>query len=487
MAPGEIFDITIFFYCFIGNSFISLSGILLVAATQLLLFILHERIRAYFRDIHFYGQIVGCLVCGLKSSTWPIRKCYVSKIYNKEITHANDVLKTPFFCVFSQLIFGSIVLTLSTVVHIDAIEIIDDPGTTAYQIMNFLCGFSAGFINIIVICHIADNVTKNHRASIATNIPLLLNGMNLLQVLFNDRSHDPDANYFYPLASTVCIVIIIISIILTWFNAYDPVTYFLKFNENAKAKQIFTDSNKGGACLADLQYEVGEIIEMLHDEKANVPANIFSNGNLKTIIVMSLLNLLCFLMYPFCDLLIWEVLPDNSATNSHYITFYIIAVVALSISKIASDLGSRKIIFWMCGIACIVISYFCVNYLVDYDHHSVSVIPFEMKCLVYSYITLFYFGIVPLFYVYSCESFPLLKRNASLACVSIMPTVIFYIIPLCQYFRGSSLSLVFGTMGLVLLLGVLLPNTGRLTLRQSRNKFNSYWENLQPRPTAPAV
>lgn len=38
---------------------------------------------------------------------------------------------------------------------------------------------------------------------------------------------------------------------------------------------------------------------------------------------------------------------------------------------------------------------------------------------------------------------------------------------------------------LVLVLGFSLPETMRLSLRQSRNRCNNYWFLLQPYPTAP--
>lgn len=98
--------------------------------------------------------------------------------------------------------------------HIDTtIEIIDYPGITAYQIMTFLGGIPLGIINIIVICHIADYVTKNYRGSIATNIPLILNGINLLRNFLFSKTRDSRENNFHTVGSIICVVITIISMI----------------------------------------------------------------------------------------------------------------------------------------------------------------------------------------------------------------------------------------------------------------------------------
>lgn len=65
-----------------------------------------------------------------------------------------------------------------------------------YQILKTISGFSFGFIENILICHIADNVTKHHRGCVALNISLYLIALpsilslgdfNIILHYFSDR------------------------------------------------------------------------------------------------------------------------------------------------------------------------------------------------------------------------------------------------------------------------------------------------------------
>lgn len=367
-------------------------------------------------------------------------------------------------------------------------------------------GCSIGFIDIILICHIADNVTKNYRGSAAANIPLISFVISL-------TSNVP---------SNFKILLVIVLSMLTWFITSDPVTYFLKSNDNFKAEQIFKNSNKGAASRTVLQSEIGEVIETFQEEKTNDSAgylNIFGNGNWKPIGVLSLLGILLVVAMKILELLFvhsfaniekwiqngkgspsinyWIQIEEGSPFINYYYYFLLIIIVTLIISKLVSDVVGRKILFWIGGIGCIVSSLFYVinstitNFNADYEPNPImeNLIAFGFYISVHL--------LMPLLYIYECESFPLSKRNASLACVSIARIGVELIVQNFDEFFNSEIrhplrkhhvrylwAWVIGILILVPVVGCFLPETKRLTLRQSRNKFNNYWERRQPQPNA---
>lgn len=367
-------------------------------------------------------------------------------------------------------------------------KIIEYTGYNLRELRFCTYGCSIVFIDIILICHIADNVTKNYRGSIAANIPIFSFGIGCFLNFTNEAP------------SIFKILLVIVLSISTWFITSDPVTYFLKSNDNFKAEQIFKNSNKGGASRTDLQSEIGEMIETFQEEKTNDSGfylNIFSNGNWKPIGVMSLLGILLVVAMKIQEFL-WNdyfVILGLKST-SIYDYYYMIVFVSLIISKFVSDVVGRKILFWIGGIGCIVSSLFYVIDLtmIKYADYKPSLIM--MNGIAYCFFISLWL-LTPLVYIYQCESFPLSKRNASLAFVSIARISfellidnfsIFFSNPIQSLLREHALHFVWtwviGILILVPVVGICLPETKRLTLRQSRNKFNNYWERRQPQPNA---
>lgn len=377
------------------------------------------------------------------------------------------------------MFFGTIIAIISTIMLLlnsEAIKLSEYSETVLIQTMYLACAFSTGFLNIVVICHIADNVTKNYRGSIATNIPIGIYGLSFFADI---KCFDVIIFDTLALVPVITIVLSVIGIVLTYSFTYDPVTYLLQFNGRTKAEQVFQHSNKDSAAPTDLQSEIDEIIKATQEEinsGLRCYLNVFSIGNWKPLATISLLFILQMLGFK----IVIKIILQNRTDEMVSTTYLVINTAVLVLSKFLIDKIGRKPLFWISGLGLIIASFVRVSQGGYSDDESTKLKIF-LPCLANASLWL---GITPLTYVYLCESFPLTKRNMSMAFVAIVNLGLFKILPwivIVENVWCSTLTM----LVLVAFVGCSLPETKRLSLRQSRNRCNNFWQFMQPYPTAP--
>lgn len=381
------------------------------------------------------------------------------------------------------MFFGTITAIISIILLLlnsETIELSEYSETVANQAMYFVCEFSFGFLNIVVICHIADNVTKNYRGSIATNIPIGIYGLSCFAKFI---SFEVAVFNTLTLVPVITILLSVISIVLTYNFTYDPVTYLLQFNGRTKAEQIYQNSNKDSATPTDLQSEIDEMVKAIQEENNSglrCYLDVFSIGNWKPVAMISLL----FILHALAFQIVIRIILENLSPIISSTAYQICNIAALVSSKFLMDWIGRKVLFWISGFGLIIASF--VPILQDMDYENENILENNngkilLSCLANASLWL---GITPLTYVYLCESFSLTKRNMSMAYVIIVSLVLNMIVPWNAIVDNLWCSAI-AMLVMVLGVGFSLPETKRLSLRQSRNRCNNCWLYIQPYPTAP--
>lgn len=340
-----------------------------------------------------------------------------------------------------------------------------------YQIFKTISGFSFGFIENVLIFHIADNVTKHHRGCVVLNISLYLIALPSILSLV-------DFNMF------IISAIAIASIVLAWFYCRNPMTYHLKFNRKFEAEQVFIETNrKSGEDSVHLRNEIEEMKNSFHEENNSVQnmrcyLDVFSDGNWRPMISMSLLWLLSAMVSFLSDAFF-----SISSHNNNYSRLMLIQVLALLISKMSIDKIGRKPLFIISSVGSILIALIQIILVQCLDVAAMNDISWAMHQV---FLFTFHLGVEPLTIVYACEAFPLSKRNISLAIVNIVQYSASAMM-IWTYAYRNFVSLIVINSVLALFLIFRLPETKQFSLGQTRNRFNNHYENFQPSPTAPVV
>lgn len=322
------------------------------------------------------------------------------------------------------------------------------------RISGFLGGISFGFIYTVLISNVADNVSKSYRGFVITKIAFIEPCLPVYLVYGNIWHY-------------IFFVIVIVSIVVTWLLKYESVTSSLESNSVEEAERNFTALHNGSVSLTEIRKEIDEKIKMMQEDDHENDSGflgIFSNGNWKPIFLMILLQLTS------------QIIVNQALLI--YVTTDILCKLALSrililiVHRFSVDYIGRKFLLLIstfvviiCMLIQILKSYFIDDQTDDHTFSEISLI------LTFIYAIGFSLGIDPLKHIYNSEAFPLLKRNASLAFVTIVSTIgTFTLIPHFVDLAGIFLFI------LLPLLLLLLPETKQKSLRHCQIDFNSYYK-----------
>lgn len=345
---------------------------------------------------------------------------------------------------------------------------------TCFSIARFLAGFVYGFMYIVLMTHIADNAMKFVRGFIATDFSMWTTFGVLLAIAFSIKS----MAFIRWIFNVVLLIIPIVSMILTRFLTYEPITRLLQMDLEIEARAVLDESRNGLIDAAIIQHEIDERNLMLSEDYADESQRsgfhrIFNDRNAMIIILIFLLRLL----HMFTSNLYFCIV---SATSLHsdmpfIMLIIIIAVrfIVLLIPKYSIDKLGRRILLLVSGLGSgILLIPFAVNnmkYIAIRDD-LLGIITFSIH--IFAAI-----GIDPIHHIYASEAFSLSKRNASLAIVTcyeyILHSIITILLLLEQTFPLEILLLIspFAVILLSIVLFITLPETKAMALRRCRDQF----------------
>lgn len=352
-------------------------------------------------------------------------------------------------------------------------------------IARFLAGFVYGFLYIVLMTHIADNVTKLCRGFIATDFSIWATFGILLAMGFNVKS----MTFMRWIFNAILLIIPIGSMILTRFLTYEPITCLLRMDLEIEARTVLDESRNGLFDATTIQHEIDERKFMLledYDDKSQRSGfhRLFKDRNAKMLVLIVLLRLM-------------NVLTANvyvyilSATSMHsdmpmLMLMLIIAVriIVFFIPKYSIDKLGRKSLLLASGLGSgifmIPFAAYQMNYIGMRDD-LLGIVTFSIH--IFSAM-----GIDPVQHIYASEVFSLSKRNASLAIVTCMEYIlhatIIILILLEEKFPLEILLLIspFAVLFITIILFATLPETKALALRRCRDQFNKKELKISTQP-----
>lgn len=425
--------------------------------------------------MYFLGACIGSIACGLYQYTWPARLTNVRQFLLIKVLFGLLSLKCLihiiiFYSLLKQYVIGAILFVSCGFMFWN--------NALAFSIARFLAGFSYGFIYITIITQIADNVIKTVRGYMAVLLAqYTLLGL-LLGVGFSENSFKK-LSYMRWIFLFISLGFPIVSVIMTRYLTYEPVTRLLKMELEIEAQHVLTESRNNKIEDSVIQYEIEERKLMLFEDYDDLNQccglqKVFSRGNGMTllwIVLLRLLHILTSNMFLFILSAI-SIYPDLNYVMHMMIIF--IRILVLNIPQYSIDKLGRKSLLLTSGIG-----------------SGILLIPFAIKQMNFIQIRgdLFViitfgihvfaaFGIEAVQPIYAAEAFPLSQRNGSLAIVSCFEFFSQGIIAILLLL-GTEIPLKILLMAtpfivsfLTIILFVTLPETKSMPLRRCRYQFN---------------
>lgn len=357
-----------------------------------------------------------------------------------------------------------------------------------FCLARFLAGFVYGFMYIVLMTHIADNVMKLVRGFIAIDFCMWSTLGILLAVGFNINS----MAQFRWIFNVILMMISIVSMTLTGFFTYESITRLLQMDLEIEARAVLDKSRNGLFDDTFIQHEIDEMKLMLledYDDQSQRSGfhRVFHGRNAFKMLLMGFLRLL----HLFTSNLYIYLL---SATSMHsdmpfvmLIIIFAVRIIVLLIPKYSIDKLGRKNLLLVSGLGSgILLIPFAVNSL-----KYISMRDDLLGLIIFSIHIFAALGIDPAQHIYASEAFELSKRNASLAIVTcveyFLHATITILLLLEQKFPLEILLMIspFAVLLLTIILFITLPETKALALRRCRDRFNKkeVRKPIQPRPS----
>lgn len=361
---------------------------------------------------------------------------------------------------------------------------------TCFCVARFLAGFVYGFMYIVLLTHIADNAMKLARGYITVDFCMWATLGVLLAVGFNIKS----MAQFRWIFNVILIIIPIVSMVLTGFFTYEPITHLLRMDLQIEARAVLNQTRNGLFDDAFIQQEIDSAKLMLSEDYADQSQRsgfhrIFNGRNALNILLMCFLRLL----YLFTsNLYIYLLSATSMHSNMPFIMLMIIfavRIIVLLIPKYSIDKLGRKNLLLASGLGSgILLIPFAVNTM-----KYVTIRDDLLGLIIFSIHIFTALGIDPVQHIYATEAFALSKRNASLAIVTcmeyILHAIIIILLLLEQKFPLEILLLIspFAVILLTIILFITLPETKAMALRRCRDRFNKKEEIRKPIQHRPSL
>lgn len=340
------------------------------------------------------------------------------------------------------------------------------------SIVRFIGGFSCAFIYITLLTQIGDNAKKSIRGCAAVGLPMIQSIAMLFSGLASSVFQEAFKNREF--AIELCLFMLVITIfiiIITILFTQEPVTRRLKLEEantsNNILERLYSKSEDNTTAIShieEMKLMISEDYNAMNN--ANCFCQIFCSENYKPIIWMLLLRLSNILTsYPILFMYL-EFFKDllRESPMQLIIKISVVKCIALLIPKLLIDKIGRRPLMILSGTsfaAC-----FMIILGLHYDQSLISILLLHALASI---------GIEPLQHVYAVESFPLSKRNGSLAFITIIEYILHAFLTICfMHFAFPFIIVrVITLIPLMTILFLKLPETKLLGLRYCRDQFKN--------------
>lgn len=373
---------------------------------------------------------------------------------------------SSFFSVIFQTIIGFALLASGALICLNHFKW-NDTITILICLTRFVAGSCFGFVYITTLAHIADNVPKHKRGFVSTKLAMTSSIVGFAVSI----THEGSSGYVPPSIRDLIVVyttdytwIMILTIILTFCltlsmtltETNEPFTWYLKSGKIDEIQSALKLKWSGQMQPNDIQYEFDERVKMMSDYHQSDTCffSIFTNGNLKPILLMlslRMINVLVFFVQGLCF-------------DQYHYSYHLAYVLACSAIGYRLDIWQKKYFLLFGVLPGLLIATYLKRFLAG-----------ELAA---GYFVVVFFGFEPLIHVYSAEAFPWNKRNASLAFVTCLECIFsgFFWYGIRKFKDHLPDQLIWWNAGIICVVSMCLvlvvPETKQQSIRQCPANFN---------------
>lgn len=335
-----------------------------------------------------------------------------------------------------------------------------------------LAGVAHGILYVTLVSHYADNTIAEMRGRSVCLIAVLINLAAVIVAVFNLNSSET-LNLVSPICDQVIgiytLLFAIIGLTSNYFLTYNSVLFSLRHGQEQDAVSDLLKLRKESTVTPSIRNELDDMKQMLNEARTE-NSNIFSNGNIRPLLLVTMIRLQAFLT---SNSLINMVLIGFAQTLLGSARTFVGPLFLVSFRLAASLVLARYSVprKWFLtpsgGIAAIVLVIFGILLRSVYLNAGFYILMALFQLLAG-------FGIDTMCHVITSEAFPINKRAWSIAFATSMENILQLAATVIMYYFLSSdwveYIIVFGSALLIALLaGALhffLPETYKLPIRQ---------------------
>lgn len=352
---------------------------------------------------------------------------------------------------------------------------------SAILVGRMLAGVAHGILYVTMVSHYADNTFAEMRGFSVSLIAVLINLAAAVVAAFNIYNTDTlkiISSFSDGVIGFFTLILAIIGVAINYFLTYDSVPSSMRRGQEQVAVTDLIKLRKEATLTPSIRYELADMLQMLNEARSG-NENIFSNGNIRPLLLVTMLKLQAFLTSnPMLNMLLIsfaQVLIGTSGTFVGSVFLTCFRLLASVVAMLAGDLISRK---WFLtpagGISGIVLALFGILLMSVNLNVGFCVLLVLFQALVG-------FGIDPMNHVITSEAFAINKRAWSIAfTTNVEYTVQLVAMVIMYYFIESDTDtyviVLVSAILIVIIAGVLhflLPETCNLSIKQCQDIHRS--------------
>lgn len=282
-----------------------------------------------------------------------------------------------------------------------------------------LGGIAHGILYVTIVSHYADNTIAEMRGRTVSSIGVIFNSTAVFVALFNLNNNgliDVSSAYSDQLTGILTLVWSIVGLAINYFFTRESVPFLLRRGQEQDALQTLMRLRNESTDTPSIRNEIDDMRQLVNQAKIE-NQNIFSNGNVRPLLLVTMLKLQAFLtnnaIFNFFLIIIVQVmLVGNSAIFVGPVFLICFRILAGLVPLLAGDSFSRKWFLTSSGsISGILLGVFGILLMFLNTEVGFVVLLAFFQLLVG-------FGIDPMNHVITSEAFAINKRAWSIAFVT---------------------------------------------------------------------
>lgn len=337
-----------------------------------------------------------------------------------------------------------------------------------------LAGFAHGVCYLTVIVHGSEIMVAKLRGMVLTSLNFCIISSVLVSGAFKQDSQSMSALVYVGISG--CIYAVMAVICIPIFTKETPVTFIRKKRNDLALKMMIRLRNESNETWS-IRNEFNELETMVSEDE-QVNGGIFREGNSRPIVLTTLLKVGYVLSFNYPLNIVRLSLPTIFRDGTYDYTVIVLMSIRMCVAMVilfTIDKG-RKIHFLISsgGCAIVLILFGTIVLAIDFEEQKWLYAILQLCYEIFSGIGM---GLVA--DVYSSEAFNIMKKPTSIAFTTIVEFILHIvliafaidIVPNIAYKSSVLMVCGFSMLLITIFLHKKLPETAKMSIRQTRNEF----------------